>query len=95
VLLRNLGSGMFAFWCPGCECYHSIRDTWSIVEDEAGLTIRPSVLTTCENYFTGVDYKNLRCHLFITNSKIEYLNDCDHKLSGITVEMVDTETLNY
>jgi hypothetical protein len=28
-----------------------------------------------------------RCHLFITDGKIEYLADCTHELAGKTVEM--------
>ena len=30
-----------------------------------------------------------RCHIFITDGKIEYLNDCTHDLAGQTVEMTD------
>lgn len=28
------------------------------------------------------------CHAFVTNGKIQYLNDCTHELAGQTVDMV-------
>lgn len=31
------------------------------------------------------------CHSFITNGKIQFLNDCTHKLAGKTVDMLDVE----
>ena len=91
-LLQNLVEEVVAFWCPGCECYHRVTHNWSIVTDPM-ITIRPSVLTTCDGYYDGTNYKDLRCHLFITNSRIEYLSDCKHKLAGQTVDMIDTEIL--
>lgn len=31
--------------------------------------------------------KDVRCHLYITDGKIQYLSDCTHSLAGKTVEM--------
>ena len=90
--LKNLGDCGVAFWCPGCKCYHRVTAKWNITL-EPDITIRPSVLTTCDGYFDGDSYRNLRCHLFITNSRIEFLTDCDHSLAGQTVDMTDIESL--
>jgi hypothetical protein len=32
-----------------------------------------------------------RCHLFITDGKIQFCGDCVHGLAGQTVEMVDVD----
>ncbi|MCP8600812.1 anaerobic dehydrogenase, partial [Acinetobacter baumannii] len=29
-----------------------------------------------------------RCHLFLTDGKIQFLSDCHHELAGLTVDMV-------
>jgi hypothetical protein len=31
--------------------------------------------------------KSYRCHSFVRNGKIQYLNDCTHELAGKTVDM--------
>lgn len=33
--------------------------------------------------------KDMICHLFITDGKIRYLNDCTHEMAGQTVDMED------
>jgi predicted RNA-binding Zn-ribbon protein involved in translation (DUF1610 family) len=32
-------------------------------------------------------FKCLRCHSYITDGKIQFLNDCSHQLAGQTVEL--------
>lgn len=34
------------------------------------------------------------CHLFVTDGKIQYLDDCSHELAGQTVEMVDLDDVS-
>lgn len=34
------------------------------------------------------------CHTFVTDGKIQFLNDCTHALKGQTVDLPDWETLN-
>lgn len=36
-------------------------------------------------------FKCYRCHSFVTDGKIQFLNDCTHPLAGQTVEMLDEE----
>lgn len=31
------------------------------------------------------------CHSFVTDGKIQYLNDCTHELAGQTVELLDED----
>lgn len=74
-------AGIFRlFYCPGCERYHAVyRDSHNI-EDLAGLpSVFPDLL---------IDFPGHRCHLFIQNGLLAYLDDCDHHLAGMTVEMV-------
>ena len=40
-----------------------------------------------------VPFKCTICHSFVTDGKIQYLNDCTHELAGQTVEMVDPDDL--
>jgi len=93
--------GELAFMCPGCGWRHFINDiltepnakangTWTFNGDFDKPTIRASVLTrsyrkneTNGNYDVEVD----RCHSFITDGMIQFLDDCQHSLSGQTVEL--------
>lgn len=50
-------------------------------------TLKPSILTT------GVDEVGapIRCHTFINDGRVQFLNDCSHKYAGKTVELLDVE----
>lgn len=74
---------LYSFHCPGCEYGHSFevpRWTWNGSYDKP--TFRPSLL--CNK-----DYPDSRCHSFVTDGKIQFQNDCWHKLAGQTVEIPD------
>lgn len=83
----------YLFHCPGCGhahvmCTKHIDPNWPIWTFNGDIekpTFKPSLL----NHIPGM---NKRCHLFITDGKIQYLNDCTHKLKGQTIEMVDLGT---
>jgi len=47
-------------------------------------TFKPSVLTE------GGDGRP-RCHSFITDGKIQFLNDCTHELAGKTVDLLEVD----
>lgn len=36
-------------------------------------------------------FKCYQCHSFVTDGKIQFLDDCTHELTGQTVEMLDKE----
>lgn len=66
------------FFCPGCNKMHILSDkvhTWNKDVDKP--TFTPSVLFV----------NNPRCHSFITDGNIQYLNDCQHELAGQTIAL--------
>jgi len=77
------------FWCNGCNMYHSVNTdaiyspvVWEFNGDYNKPTFQPSILVTAP-YFP----RDIRCHSFIIDGKIQYLADCNHELAGKTVEM--------
>jgi hypothetical protein len=45
-------------------------------------TLKPSVLTTMEHL-------GRRCHSYVTEGKVNFLDDCSHEFKGQTVELLD------
>lgn len=88
----------YTFYCPGCKENHGFKTTpspgpqWTFNGDCEKPTVRPSILTRFGKG-DGVDgienYRNMVCHIFITDGKIQYLSDCTHELAGQTIEMED------
>ena len=82
---------MWLFQCPGCGQHHafwtrSLRGpVWDFNGDTERPTVRPSILVQ------GSPWENRRCHSFITDGKIQFLDDCTHDLRGKTVDMADFE----
>ena len=77
-IIRSVGNGHYFFYCPGCECCHSIivpRWTWN--EDFEKPTVSPSILSRGQ----------VVCHLFVKNGMLEYLPDCTHQFAGETIPM--------
>lgn len=71
---------VWAFFCPGCQCSHSIRikgpqPRWAWNGDTECPTISPSILAVGE----------YRCHSFVRDGSIQYLTDCTHALAGQTL----------
>lgn len=91
VLWKGLGGWLFM--CPGCDAPHSIPSkeynpdnrsaTWTFNGDVERPSFHPSVLVTAPGH------DELRCHSFITDGQIQFLNDCGHKLAGQTVPLGD------
>ena len=67
----------FVFFCPGCNCAHGFNSRWEWNNDFNSPTISPSILSIGEK----------RCHSFVKNGKIQFLNDCEHELKNKTVEL--------
>lgn len=85
----------YLFWCPGCQQPHrlDIRDSDNVTHPSWVLdgslekpTFSPSYLVNMEE---GPKHPAVRCHLFIRNGQIEFLDDCTHGLKGKTVPMED------
>jgi hypothetical protein len=52
---------------------------------EDKITVRPSILVNKDR----VNPDHPVCHLYITDGKIQYLDDCTHEYAGKTIEMED------
>lgn len=101
AVLRKIDGGGFTFFCPGCEERHQINTSpnlqWEFNGDLEKPTFSPSYLTWNDpnpnadpkHDPTGKYRNGFRCHSFIKDGMIQYLNDCTHKLAGKTVEMVE------
>ena len=82
------------FWCPGCKCGHYVRlgatkqdpqgPIWQWNQNKEKPTFNPSVKTK------GV----ILCHLLIKDGMIQFCSDCQHKLAGQTVPMVDMDKMD-
>ena len=90
--LRNwssvFGSG-FSFYCPGCKCAHTLpvaggyTERWGFNGDTVKPTFTPSVLVFHEKDGQRVT----ECHSFVTDGRIQFLNDSAHELAGQTVDL--------
>jgi hypothetical protein len=74
----------FLYWCLGCGYEHafSLKENggYHIFNmDLENPTVSPSLL---QNFVPGK-----LCHSFIIDGKIQYLNDCDHKLAGQIIDI--------
>lgn len=88
--------GFYSFRCPGCNCGHQINvdpanpgPCWTLTGSPEKPTIRASVLVT-GSYYDGLlqrDVHKSTCHSFVTDGRIEFLNDCTHSLAGQTVDL--------
>ena len=88
-LLRGVEGepGRYAFYCPGCEHSHSVFISphvggvhWTFNGDFDSPTFSPSLLVDGSR-------PERRCHSFIENGHIRYLDDCHHGLKGRMVPM--------
>jgi len=86
--LEYWSSGMYMFKCPGCKYLHPFHvnshpngSKWNFNGDVNKPTFTPSLLVNDH-------HPESRCHLFLTEGKIQFLSDCHHELAGQTVEMV-------
>lgn len=79
------GCDHYWFFCPGCGSLHGYKVgncslSWSYSGTRIKPTFKPSLLVDSHN-------PKSRCHLFVTDGKIQYLSDCFHELAGKTIEM--------
>ncbi|MEC7763399.1 MAG: DUF6527 family protein [Pseudomonadota bacterium] len=94
--LRALEGGRVAFKCPGCDYMHHVRvegvgrPMWTFNGDGDAPTFSPSILVTYDGTDAGQDdAPPARCHSFVTDGRIRFLNDCTHALAGQTVDLPD------
>ena len=87
-------SGYIVF-CPGCECGHLFHTVpwkgnaagtpgpvWTFNGNTERPTFSPSMLVNKST-------PERRCHSYVRDGQIQFLNDCYHALKGTTVELPD------
>jgi hypothetical protein len=87
----RIGEYDFMFDCPGCNYSHGIMvkkegysgPTWDFNNDLNKPTVFPSINHT----MMSGDILLHRCHSFIRDGFIQFLDDCTHSLKGTTVEL--------
>lgn len=72
-------------WCPGCKKAHIFDARWNFNGDMVKPTFRASMLVYEHKNEAG--YHQPRCHSFVTDGQIQFLNDCTHELKGKTVDL--------
>lgn len=88
------------FECPGCGCAHFANDRWTFNGDQDKPTFRPSILVTFRQPITDkqaeritagenldLELPHTRCHSFVTDGQIRFLDDCTHELKGQTIDL--------
>ena len=83
----------YMFWCPGCKATHAYaikvyratgNPVWTFNGNVERPTFTPSLL-----YETKRESGEHRCHIFMTDGRIQFLADCTHELAGQTVDVPD------
>lgn len=84
------------FLCPGCGEHHPVRihsgdvtrPAWEWNGDRDRPTFKPSLLVRF-GYSDGRPTKV--CHSYITDGRIQFLNDCTHDKAGQTLDLPECE----
>lgn len=96
------------FWCPGCEDHHGVpvdgSRGWQWNGSLESPTVTPSILVKGVVPITDDEHAKIMagekiepvprvCHSFVTDGKIQFLDDCTHSLKGQTVELPDVDAI--
>lgn len=82
----------YLFFCPGCQCGHCFWvPGWTFNGDMEKPTVSPSILVNGNRALYNPTAK--RCHSFVNDGKIRFLDDCDHDLRGQTVDLPDLDNI--
>lgn len=71
----------YAFFCPACNFAHwfkTLGGGWCWNGDREHPTIHPSILAFDDKF---------RCHSFVADGRIKFLDDCTHSMKGQTVDL--------
>lgn len=96
--VRTADDGRLLFYCEGCEGLHGVNNTWGFNGDFENPTFSPSIHVRGTQPITDEEHdliiagkyvkpRPLICHSFVTDGRMQYLDDCTHKLAGQTVEL--------
>jgi uncharacterized protein DUF6527 len=100
---HEISENLISIFCPACGYDHSVGvngrfvhgsdgklNTWTWNGSLIKPTFSPSLLV---NKHEDGGYP--RCHSFVTDGYIRYLDDCTHGMKGKTVELPEWGPLNY
>lgn len=93
-ILRGGEDGALLFHCPGCNGAHRVMvgegrgPRWGYNGNPNKPTFTPSLLVT----YNGTDADTAEgipaiCHSFVTDGRIQFLDDSTHHLAGQTVDI--------
>jgi len=77
----------YMFNCPGCQEIHVPNQAWGFNNNLDKPTLTSSILVNGTERSKARGRK--RCHSFVKDGMIQFLDDCDHALAGQTVELPD------
>jgi hypothetical protein len=92
---------MYFFFCPGCRSIHPIHVKWDPKEIEEKKKFGDVNLPTWKwngsldkptfnpSLLVNKSWPDKRCHSFIIDGNIQFLNDCWHNLKGQTIPIPD------
>lgn len=90
--------GMLFFACPGCKILHGVnierdgRPRWTWNGSALHPTFSPSVLVQYPwRLLESGEREQIVCHSFVTDGRIQFLDDCTHHLAGQTVAIPPLE----
>jgi hypothetical protein len=97
--LRSVGDSLrskgIMFWCPGCKLAHivwydkGVQGSSGPVHQWNGDVEEPSCWPAIRHFVHKGARNILACHYRMVNGHLVFFNDCDHSLSGLTVEIPD------
>jgi Family of unknown function (DUF6527) len=91
------------FECPGCRGYHVVYvdphrspngSQWLFNGDIEAPTFEPSINYRID-YHVSLGKSPVVCHLYVTNGKLQFLDDCTHALKGQTIAMPEYPDLSH
>lgn len=93
ITVDDWGNNQLAIYCEGCKSHHAFtigQNGWWFNFDFVNPTFDPSMLvngTSVPEKYKGKE-GYLRCHSFVRNGEIQYLDDCDHELKNTTRKLL-------
>lgn len=81
------GIEFYRFYCTACEHNHIFFTEGTVKWSFNGDMVKPTFSPSLVNYIDNEGYPKYRCHLFVKDGMIQYLNDCTHKYAGKTIPM--------
>lgn len=96
--IKNVDGGHYAWAvkCPGCGDYHPFDDRWSFNGDMEKPTFRNSMMAkanTPDMIGYNPEYPSRICHSFVTDGRIQFLDDCTHDHVGQTMDLLEIDPL--